>query len=242
MGSLSLPPRNLARAWDSASTWCETSSSAWAASSTWRTGNPAEPRSPCISHGCPRDSDPLPEPAGDRPSLLIVDDDEAFRTALGAALERKGFSVSLAHDATSAEQAARTRVFECALVDVRMPGASGIELCATLQSIDEGTTIVVLTGFGTIANAVAAMRAGAADYLTKPVDVAACQRALLNLGPIPSDGASDDSDVPSLNRVEYEYLQRVLTDCQGNISEAARRLRLHRQSLQRKLSRTPPSR
>ncbi len=187
-------------------------------------------------------SEPARNTPVERPTLLFVDDDEAFRTALGAALERRGLSVTLAPDARSAEQEARRQVFECALVDVRMPGGSGIELCAALRRIDEGTRIVVLTGYGTIANAVQAMHAGAADYLTKPVDAEVCYRSLMGLGSPAGAVPPDVSAVPSLERVEWEHLQRVLADAQGNISEAARRLRIHRRSLQRKLNRTPPSR
>ena len=172
------------------------------------------------------------------PTLLVVDDDDAFRAAMGRALERRGFAVTLAAAPAEAEAAAALQVFEHALVDVRMPGGSGIDLVAALKRIDEETRIVVLTGFGTIANAVEAMRAGAADYLTKPVDAAACDRALRGL----PQGTAASDDLPSLERVEYEYLQRVLTDCGGNVSEAARRLRMHRRSLQRKISRQPPSR
>jgi two-component system response regulator RegA len=173
------------------------------------------------------------------PTLLLVDDDDAFRTALGTA---RGFSITLAESAISGERFARAQLFECALVDVRMPGGSGIELCAILHRIDEGTRIVVLTGYGTITNAVQAMQAGAADYLTKPVDADACQRALLGVGSSADASRAGPTDVPSLERVEWEYLQRVLADSQGNVSEAARRLRLHRRSLQRKLSRLPPLR
>jgi len=193
------------------------------------------------------------------PTLLLADDDEPFRTALGGALGRRGFAVTLAKDAQEAEEAARQQVFEYALVDVRMPGRSGIDLCAALRRIDEETRIVVLTGYGTIANAVEAMRAGAADYLTKPVDAAACVRALLgrsqaapgNDGGLtrgatergaPQTPGDEGDDVPSLERVEYEYLQRVLADCGGNISLAARRLRMHRRSFQRKITRQPPRR
>jgi two-component system, response regulator RegA len=176
-------------------------------------------------------------PIPGEPTLLLVDDDEAFRTALGGALGRRGFAVTLAADARRAEAAAQQQVFEYALIDVRMPGRSGIDLCSALLRIDEETRIVVLTGYGTIANAVEAMRAGAVDYLTKPIDAAACARALLGRG-----GEAHVDDVPSLERVEYEYLQRVLADCGGNISEAARRLRMHRRSLQRKITRQPPKR
>ena len=172
------------------------------------------------------------------PTLLVVDDDEAFRDAMARALSRRGFAVSTAHDAPSAEALARERVFEYALVDVRMPGPSGIELVATLRRIDDGTRIVVLTGYGTIASAVTAMRAGAVDYLTKPTDAVRIERALLGRK---TDEAPTD-EVPSLDRVEWEYLQRVVADCEGNISDAARRLGMHRRSLQRKLSKNAPRR
>ncbi len=172
------------------------------------------------------------------PTLLLVDDDDAFRRAIKPALEQRGFSVTAASDAIEAERFARAHVFEYALVDVRMPGPSGIDLVGTLRSIDDGTRIVVLTGYGTIANAVAAMRAGAADYLTKPTDAATCVRALLGK----RQETTSNDDIPSLDRVEWEYLQRVLADCDGNVSDAARRLGMHRRSLQRKLSRIPPRR
>jgi two-component system, response regulator RegA len=173
------------------------------------------------------------------PTLLLVDDDEAFRRALGQAMSRRGFAVTFAANADEAEARAREQVFEYALIDVRMPGKSGIDLVSALRAIDDGTRIVMLTGYGTIANAVSAMRAGAVDYLMKPVDAAACEKALLGV-PVPVAG--EDDAVPSLDRVEYEYLQRVVADCGGNISEAARRLRMHRRSLQRKISRSPPRR
>ncbi len=175
------------------------------------------------------------------PTLLLADDDDAFREAMSRALTRRGFAVTGSRNVDEAEDAAKKQVFEYALVDVRMPGRSGIDLVAALRRIDDGTRVVVLTGYGTIANAVEAMRAGAADYLTKPVDAAACERSLLGRSAEAVMTAEDD-DVPSLERVEYEYLQRVLADCGGNVSEAARRLRMHRRSLQRKITRQPPRR
>ncbi len=170
------------------------------------------------------------------PTLLVVDDDEPFRTALGRALAARGFAVTLAASADAAEERAREQVFEYALVDVRMPGESGIELVARLRAIDEGTRVVVLTGYGTIANAIQAMRAGAVDYLVKPADPSACERALLGR---PAIAGEPDPELPSVERVEYEYLQRVLSDAAGNVSEAARRLRMHRRSFQRKLAKPP---
>jgi two-component system, response regulator RegA len=166
------------------------------------------------------------------PTVLVVDDDKSFREALGGALSKRGFAVTLAKDAVEAERAATSNVFEYA---VRMLGPSGIELCERLLAIDEGTRIVVLTGYGTIANAVTAMRNGAIDYLTKPADAETVERALL--GTRAEEGTSE---IPSLERVEWEYMQRVLSDCGGNISDAARKLRVHRRTLQRKLGRNAP--
>lgn len=180
--------------------------------------------------------DPSTTDADSQPTLLIVDDDATFRETLGRALTRRGFAVTLAADALEAEACARAIDFEYALVDVRMPGESGIDLVARLRGIDEGTRIVVMTGYGTIATAVLAMKNGAIDYITKPVDAAVCEQALF--GTRATD--STDAEIPSLDRVEWEYIQRVLTDCGGNVSDAARRLGVHRRSLQRKLARHAP--
>ncbi|HTJ84514.1 MAG TPA: response regulator [Polyangiaceae bacterium] len=170
------------------------------------------------------------------PTLLLVDDDDAFRSAMGLALERRGFSVIAAASPTEALRLAAKAELEYALVDVRMPGGSGIDLVEQLRAIDDGTRVVVMTGYGTIANAVAAMKAGAFDYLTKPVDADAVENALLG---VRRDDRGEGA-VPSLERVEWEYLQRVLSDCDGNVSLAARKLGMHRRSLQRKLGRNAP--
>lgn len=174
----------------------------------------------------------------ERPTLLLVDDDADFREVMSGALARRGFDVTTAGSAAEAEAAAKSSVFEYALVDVRMPETSGLELVPRLREIDEGTRIVMLTGYGTIKNAVDAIKLGAIDYLMKPVDAATCEATLLGrTAPEPAP-----EDVPSLDRVEWEYLQRVIADCDGNISEAARRLRMHRRSLQRKIAKNPPPR
>lgn len=171
-----------------------------------------------------------------RPTLLIVDDDEPFRSVLGAALERRGYAVTLAPDGIAALSFAGKTAFEYALVDVRMPTMNGIELVGRLREIDDGTRIVVLTGYGTIANAVEAIKRGAIDYLTKPVDADTCEKVLLG------ERSTTGDTIPSLERVEWEYIQRVLADADGNISDAARRLRVHRRTLQRKLSKHAPRR
>jgi two-component system response regulator RegA len=120
---------------------------------------------------------------------------------------------------------------------------NGLELVRALHALDEEMQIVVLTGYGTIATAVESVRAGAADYLTKPVDtdqiLAAFDRARGN-GDAEEGLASGDAQTPSLARVEWDYIHRVLSDCGGNISQAARKLGIHRRSLQRKLQKLPP--
>ena len=133
-----------------------------------------------------------------------------------------------------------------AIVDLRMPGKSGLELISALMEIDEEIQILVLTGYGSIATAVEAVRRGAIDYLSKPVDteqiLAVFERdsAATPATPAPGSAADVAEAKPSLARVEWEHIQRVLSDCGGNISEAARQLGIHRRSLQRKLSKLPP--
>ena len=139
---------------------------------------------------------------------------------------------------------ARADTPEYAVVDLRMPGRSGLEVVRDLAQLDPNTRIVMLTGYGSISTAVDAVRLGAVQYLPKPADaddlVAAFHRAdLPPLAPPVAAGPVDYS-APSLARAEWEHIQRVLRDCRGNISEAARRLGLPRRSLQRKLGKHPP--
>ncbi|AKF10097.1 response regulator transcription factor [Sandaracinus amylolyticus] len=176
------------------------------------------------------------------PSILVVDDDDVFRERLARALAQRGLAVRTARDADEAATLANAESPELALVDLRMPGPSGLALIRTLLDIDPHTRVVVLTGYGSIATALEAVRLGAVHYLQKPADVdeilAAFHRDELPLSPELSPPAT----VPSLARAEWEHIQRVLTDCGGNVSQAARLLGLHRRSLQRKLSKYPVSR
>ncbi|HTS03818.1 MAG TPA: response regulator [Thermoanaerobaculia bacterium] len=178
-------------------------------------------------------------------TILLVDDDESFRARLACAFRERGFEVSEAADGRGARDLARAEAPELAVVDLRMPGESGLEILKALLAIEPAMRIVVLTGYGSIATALEAVRMGAVHYLTKPAYPDAILAAFEPGGAIPKAdaGAEADadveSDVPSLARVEWEHLQRVLTDCGGNVSEAARRLGLHRRSLQRKLSKAP---
>jgi|CXWL01.1.fsa_nt_gi two-component system response regulator RegA len=173
-----------------------------------------------------------------RLSLLLVDDDEVFRSRLALALRARNYEVREAADALAAIDLARTETPERAIVDLKMPGPSGLDLVRSLKTLDPSTVIVVLTGYGSIATALEAVRLGARDYLAKPVDLDRMVAALEGV----TDGgrpAMSLDDTPSLARVEWEHIQRVLSDCDGNVSEAARRLGVHRRSLQRKLFRYP---
>lgn len=178
-----------------------------------------------------------------RVRMLIVDDDDIFRTRLGRAFGNRSIDVTMAADADEALKVARESGPQWALVDLRMPGMNGLELVRRLHAIDEAMQIVVLTGYGTIATAVEAVRAGASDYLTKPVDTEQILLAF-DRGSADADEPAlldaDGSQTPSLARVEWDYIHRVLSDCEGNISKAARKLGIHRRSLQRKLQKLPP--
>ncbi len=171
-------------------------------------------------------------------TILVVDDDDTFRSRLAAAIAARGLSVREAASAGCALEIAAEFDPELAVVDLRMPGASGLELIPRLVEACDGIRIVVLTGYGSIATAVSAVRLGAVHYLTKPTDVDSILRALS----MRSDGAGGSKlTTPSLERVEWEHIQRVLHDCGGNISRAAKSLGIHRRSLQRKLTQFPPS-
>jgi two-component system response regulator RegA len=174
----------------------------------------------------------------DNPSMLVVDDDEVLRERLAKALRGRGYDVRTAGDADEAIAHAREESPELAVVDLKMPGRSGLELVKELKALDESTRVVVLTGYGSIATALEAVRMGATHYLQKPADADEVLAAFTH-----GEGAapgSEDIRAPSLARAEWEHINRVLADCAGNISEAARRLRIHRRSLQRKLSKHPP--
>jgi two-component system, response regulator RegA len=175
------------------------------------------------------------------PSILVVDDDEVFRDRLARALRDRGFEVRTSRDFDSGVRAATADPPEMAVVDLKMPGRSGLDLVRELRVLDPGTVIVVLTGYGSIATAVEAMKLGARHYLTKPADA---DEILTALGAQPGDDLAATATIagtPSLARAEWEHIQRVLADCGGNVSEAARRLSIHRRSLQRKLAKNPPT-
>ena len=165
-------------------------------------------------------------------SLLVVDDDDVFRSRLVAALNERGFAaVGVATHADALREAENLDP-ECALVDLRMTTGSGLDLIPRLRAISENIKIVVLTGYGSIATAVEALRRGAMNYLTKPIDIDSIVRAFTG-----ESGTDIAETAPqSLEQVEWEHINRVLMECKGNISLAAKLLGLHRRSLQRKLA------
>ena len=178
--------------------------------------------------------------AESRPSLLLVDDDAVYRERLATAITARGYEVRTAADAEAAAALAEADSPEFAVLDLRMPGGSGLDLLRRLMAIDPTTRVLMLTGYGSIATAMEAVRLGAVNYLTKPADVDDILAAFTPEEPGAEVAA--DLETPSLARVEWEHIQRVLNDCEGNISEAARRLGMHRRSLQRKAARKRPAR
>jgi two-component system response regulator RegA len=177
--------------------------------------------------------------------FLVVDDDAAFRTRLIKALVTRGYESQGAGNVDEAVDVARDFKPDAAVVDLRMPGGrSGLDLVPELVRRHPGIQIVILTGYGSIATAVEAVRQGAINYLSKPSDadqiLAAFDSEADGNGGGGAHAAEAVETTPSLARVEYEHIQRILSDCGGNISLAARKLGIHRRSLQRKLSKLPP--
>jgi two-component system, response regulator RegA len=177
--------------------------------------------------------------SADRPSLLVVEDDDALRSRLAAAFRSRGFDAREAASVAEAERLLAEESPEYAIVDLRIGERSGLDVVRALLAADAGTRVVVLTGYGSIATAIEAIRLGAVHYLTKPADADAILAALER-----RDGVATATPpvTPTLARAEWEHINRVLVDVAGNVSEAARRLGLHRRSLQRKLAKYPPAR
>jgi two-component system response regulator RegA len=180
-----------------------------------------------------------PLEVSDAPSILIVDDDDTLRERLATAFRSRGLDARTAGNYDEASLSARNDPPELAVVDLRMPGRTGLELIRELKAIDPETKIVVLTAYGSIATTIDAMKLGAVYYLQKPADaddiLAAFQR-----GETPALNETLSFSAPSLERVRWEHINLILGDCEGNVSEAARRLKLHRRTLQRILQKYPP--
>ena len=172
----------------------------------------------------------------DRPSLLLVDDDETFRTVLSRALEKRGFAVAPAGSVEQALPLAKANPPEYAVVDLKMEGASGLVLVQALHELDAATRIVVLTGYASIATAVEAVKLGATQYLAKPANA---DEIVAAFGHHASPDLPLSAQPTSVERLEWEHINRVLQEQQGNISATARSLNMHRRTLQRKLSKRP---
>lgn len=176
-------------------------------------------------------------------TLLLVEDDAVFRAALGRALTHRGFHVVEAGTVAEALTQARRSAPGNAVLDLRLPDGSGLDLLGELLRIAPALRAVILTGWGSIATAMQAVRLGAVDFLAKPVDPDRVASALRSDRSKVAEGdVAVAEQVPSLDRVEWEHIQRVLAECEGNVSKTARLLGLHRRSLQRKLGKRPSAR
>ncbi|GAB4576901.1 MAG: global response regulator transcription factor PrrA [Rhodothalassiaceae bacterium] len=180
------------------------------------------------------ENDDMPEEVK---TLLIVDDDPPFRTRLGRAMEGLGYSVLLAGSLAEARALARAHKPRCAVLDMRLEDGNGLDLVPELRALTPSVRIVILTGYGNIASAVAAVKTGAVDYLAKPAEIEAIAAALEDRG---SDAPPPPENPMSADRVRWEHIQRVYELCGRNVSETARRLNMHRRTLQRILAKRAP--
>lgn len=176
-------------------------------------------------------------PIGADASLLIVDDDAAFRNRLARAMEGRGFAVSLAESVAEGVNMIKAGAPAYAVVDLRLEDGNGLDVVEVLRNTREDAKIVILTGYGAIASAVAAVKAGAVDYLSKPADADDIENALR----APEEAKPPPPENPmSADRVRWEHIQRVFELCDRNVSETARRLNMHRRTLQRILAKRSP--
>lgn len=174
-------------------------------------------------------------------SILLVDDSFVLRDRLALAFEERGFRVAVAGSYDEAIAVFRQAPTDLAVLDLRMPGKPGMALIPELKKISPETKILVLSGFGSIATAIDAMRLGATNFLPKPADADDILNAFARVGSeVDIPQIEEEIPVPTLAQAEWEHIHRVLADCGGNISEAARRLGIHRRSLQRKLRKRAP--
>lgn len=174
-------------------------------------------------------------------SIMLVDDNVVLRDRLALAFEERGFQVAVAGNYDEAVSVFTKKPTDLAVLDLRMPGKPGLTLLQALKQISPETKFLILSGFGSIATAIDAIRLGATNFLPKPADADDILHAFAR-GDSDIDLPEDDDDipVPTLAQAEWEHIHRILADCGGNISEAARRLGIHRRSLQRKLRKRAP--
>ncbi len=170
-------------------------------------------------------------------SILIVDDDITFAQMLKRALDRRGFISETAMDIASAENLMQKNNFTNAILDLKIAQESGLVLISRLREINQDVKIIMLTGYSSISTAVDAIKLGAINYFCKPIEVDDLLKAFDSTPAIETTPISKSP--PSLDRMEWEYIQKILLDCNGNISAAARALGVHRRTLQRKLQKRP---
>ena len=169
--------------------------------------------------------------------LIIIDDDLPFRIRLSKSMEKKGFKVETFGDTKKSKERIKEKLFDYAIVDMRLENGSGLELVKLIKKINPNTRSLLLTGYGNIATAVAAIKFGAVDYITKPAEIDQIYESLIS--------SKDNLPSPPLNpmtadRVKWEHIQRVFVQCKRNVSETARKLRMHRRTLQRILNKRAP--
>jgi two-component system response regulator RegA len=174
---------------------------------------------------------------GEDKSLLLVDDDEPFLRSLTRAMEKRGFEVEAAGSVAAGCAIATARPTAYAVIDLRLQDGNGLTVVEALRAKRPDSRIVVLTGYGAIATAVAAVKIGATDYLSKPADANDITNALLTSG---ADMPPPPENPMSADRVRWEHIQRVYELCDRNVSETARRLNMHRRTLQRILAKRSP--
>ena len=170
-------------------------------------------------------------------SLLVVDDDAPFRTRLARAMEKRGFEPLLAESVEEAKRVIREQAPAFAVIDLRLADGDGLDIVRAVHAERPEARVVMLTGYGNIATAVAAVKAGAVDYLSKPADADDVEKALL--AP-PGEKPEPPENPMSADRVRWEHIQRVYELCNHNVSETARRLNMHRRTLQRILAKRSP--
>ena len=170
-------------------------------------------------------------------TLLIVDDDNPLRDRLSRAMEKKGFKVTQADSVKQGITQAKNSPPAFAVVDLRLNDGNGLEVVKEIQKLKKNSRIIMLTGYGNIPTAVAAVKAGAIDYIPKPADADDVENALLAS---PEKKASPPENPMSADRVKWEHIHRVFELCNRNVSETARRLKMHRRTLQRILSKRSP--
>ena len=172
---------------------------------------------------------------------MLVDDSTILRDRLAEAFEERGFRVVVAGNCDEAVEKFKRAPTELAVVDLRMPGRPGLTLIQDLKDIHPEVQVLILSGFGSIATAIYAVKLGAVNFLPKPADLEDILNAFKRGGTeVPLPETDEEIPVPTLAQAEWEHIHRVLADCNNNISEAARRLGIHRRSLQRKLRKRAP--